>query len=77
MSKKHVLIMLACCLIPLMALAAIFVFKVPVNTVVFVGLALACPVSHLLMMRFMPHEHGGHEHTAHTATSKPLPAEKQ
>lgn len=57
MSKKHILIMVACCLIPLVALTAIFLFKIPVSTVVLAGLALLCPLSHLFMMKYMGHEH--------------------
>ncbi len=53
MNKKHVLIMLACCLFPLVALAAIFVFKIPVTSVIFIGILLLCPALHLLMMRNM------------------------
>lgn len=60
MSKKHLFIMLACCLLPIAALAAIFVFKVPVNSVVYAAIVLICPLSHLAMMKFM----GGHEHPA-------------
>jgi len=54
MSKKHILIMLACCLIPIAALMAIFVFKIAVSAVVYGVIMLFCPLSHLLM--------GGHNH---------------
>ena len=68
MTKKHYLIMLACCLIPLAAFAAIFLFKIPANSVVFFGILLLCPVLHLVMMRNMGHpaergassDHAGH-----------------
>lgn len=62
MNKKHVWLMLACCLVPLVALAAILLFNIPVNTVLLAGLALFCPLSHLLMMKFMPHARSDHEH---------------
>ncbi len=61
MTKKHVLIMLVCCLIPIGALAALFIFNVPINTVLFAVLILVCPLSHLLMMKFMPHGEA-HDH---------------
>ncbi len=70
MNKKHALIMLACCLIPLAALAAIFVFRVPVNSVFYVGLLLLCPALHLLMMRNMGHDHAG-DHSPGPAASAP------
>jgi hypothetical protein len=69
MNKKHLLIMLACCLIPLAGLVAITVFRVPTSSVVYFGLILLCPALHLLMMRGMTHPPGpersegvGHDH---------------
>ncbi len=69
MNKKHVLIMLACCLIPLVALAAIFVFKIPATGVIYFGILLLCPVLHLLMMRNMM----GHDHAGHYQAERPAP----
>lgn len=81
MNKRHVWLMLACCLVPVAGLTAIFLFDVPVNTVVLIGLALFCPLSHLLLVKFMPHEHrmrghGAHEIGTRTTASAPLPTEK-
>ena len=61
MTRKHVFIMLLCCLIPVAALGAIFLFNIPVNSVLLFVLILVCPLSHLLMMKFMSHDEG---HTA-------------
>ena len=58
MSKKHMLIMVACCLVPIAALIAISVFKIPVSTIIYGVILLVCPLSHLLMMKFMM----GHDH---------------
>ncbi len=57
MTKKHLLIMLACCLIPVAALLAIFVFNIQLNIVLLIILVLVCPLSHLLLMKY-----GGHDH---------------
>ena len=75
MDKKHILIMLACCLVPLAAFGAIFIFKVPITGVVYVGLLLLCPAMHLLMMRSMTgHDHGGqaHDHSDSPAANPQL-----
>lgn len=68
MNRKHLLIMLACCLIPIVALAAIFVFKIPANSVIYFGILLLCPALHLLMMRNMGHGHADHDHAGHDHT---------
>ena len=62
MNRKHALLMILCCLIPLAAFAAISILRVPVNTVIYVALALACPVMHLSMMRGMANHDGEHPH---------------
>lgn len=67
MSKKHVFIMLACCLISVIGLAAIFLFRIPVSTVLLIGMVLLCPLSHLLMMGFMDHEHNKSRSVEHPA----------
>ncbi|MFQ5419695.1 MAG: DUF2933 domain-containing protein [Anaerolineae bacterium] len=51
MNRKHLILMTIGCLLPLAALAAIFIFQVQVNTVLLFGLVLLCPAMHLLMMR--------------------------
>lgn len=56
-ANRHLWLMLACCLIPVAGLAAIFLFNVPVSTTLLVGLVLFCPLSHILMMKL-----GGHSH---------------
>lgn len=57
MSKRHIWIMLLCCLLPIIGLAAIFLLKIPVNTVVYFGLLLLCPLAHFFMLDQMGHNH--------------------
>ena len=72
MTKKHALIMVACCLIPIVAFALISVFKIPVSGLLSIGLILLCPISHLVMMKFMGSEHEGN----HSETQKPVGIDK-
>jgi hypothetical protein len=76
MSKKHTILMLLCCVLGMGAAAAIFFFGIPVNRVFTVLLILLCPVSHLLMMKFMmkgDHDHGTHEKTVIEGHVHPSP----
>ncbi len=66
--NRHMLLMILCCLIPVAALGAIFVLKIPVPRVLNYGLILLCPLSHVLMMGLMGR--GRHDQAA-TAASRP------
>jgi hypothetical protein len=65
MNKKHWLLMLACCLIPIGAIVAISVLKIPTTGLTSTVIALMCPAMMLLMLFSM---RGGHEehHEQHT-----------
>jgi uncharacterized membrane protein len=66
MKKSHLLVMLLCCLIPVVGLAAVYFFKVPLSNVLFYGILLFCPLSHILMMKYMGHDHSTTEpHSQH------------
>jgi hypothetical protein len=68
MLKKHIVIMLLCCLIPIAALGALFLFQVQVTPNIWFGIMLLCPVLHLLMMKFM---HTGEEQHHHRSPQIP------
>jgi len=62
--SKHALIMVLCCLIPLAILAVLLVIGVS-GTYLILGLALLCPLLHLVMMWGMRKDSGnsgGHVH---------------
>ena len=73
MNRKHALLMVLCCLIPLVGFAAISIFRIPANTVIYVALALACPAMHLLMMKgMMGHNHDDAHHLVEAPKVKEL-----
>lgn len=55
MHRKHLLVMAVGCLLPLTLLASVLLFKIQVNSALLFGLALLCPLSHLLIMGPMGH----------------------
>ena len=65
MKKSHMWLMILCCLIPVVGIVLVSFFKVPLNNVLFYGMILLCPLSHLLMMRFMGHDHSSEQHAEH------------
>jgi uncharacterized membrane protein len=64
MNKRHIWLMLLCCLLPILGLAAIFLFNIPVNTVLYFGLVLLCPVAHFFMMGSMQ-DHSDQQKATH------------
>ena len=64
MNKKHVSIMLNCCLLPITGISAVFLFRIQLNPTILVGLALLYPLSHLLMMSMIGRDRGNLPHTA-------------
>jgi hypothetical protein len=68
MTRKHLLLMAFGCTVPILALAAIFIFQIQISTVFLLGLFLVCPAVHVWMMR-------GHTgHSAHVPEQTDLPA---
>lgn len=63
--SKHALIMLLCCLIPILILAILWAVGVPWSYLIW-GVVLLCPLLHILMMWGMGKGHkkgdSGHAH---------------
>ena len=75
MKRSHIWMMILCCLIPVAGLVAVYFFKIPLSNVLFYGMVLVCPLSHLLMMRFMGHDHSSaDQHSQHQPHSNSMTA---
>ena len=60
--------MVLCCLIPIAALGAIFLFGIPANRVLLVGLFLLCPLLHGMMTGMGGHIPGGETSSDRSST---------
>ena len=72
MSKKHLLLMLVCCLIPIGLIVAIGTLAIPTSALTTTVIVLMCPLMMLFMMFGMRGDHGEH-HEHHPAA----PVEKK
>ncbi len=79
MKKSHIWLMILCCLIPIAAITAVYLFNIPLSSVLLYGFVLLCPLSHLLMMRSMGHDHSSTEtHSQHQHhVGSPIPPSQE
>jgi len=59
MNRKHMLMMLIGCLLPLAGFAITLLFKIPLHTAALTGLVWLVPLPYLLMMEYLHCEFGG------------------
>jgi len=52
-SKRHLWLMVICCLIPVVALVGVRLLSIPVNGTVLIILLALCPLSHIALMWVM------------------------
>ena len=63
MSKKHLILMVLGCVVPMGVFFVLFALGIPLNKLFFFALILLCPLSHIFMMRGMKH-HGHDDHAS-------------
>jgi choline-glycine betaine transporter len=62
MLDKHQNLMKICVLVVVGVIAAVLLLKIPLRNGLLFILLLACPLSHILMMRLMSHNSGENHH---------------
>ncbi len=72
--SRHMLIMVLCCLIPMVAIVAIAAFGISLTGVLRYALTLICPLGFVLMMVMMGRQ--GHDKPASEAEAGPAGQEK-
>jgi uncharacterized membrane protein len=65
MNRRHIWLMVLCCLLPVVGLGVMFLFNIPANTILYFGLILLCPLTHFFMMGQMEHDHNSEQHNGH------------
>jgi len=70
MGKKHLILMILCCVVPMGVIFVLFALGIPLNRLFLFAMILICPLSHIFMMRSMKH----HEHDDHASESTKIKA---
>jgi hypothetical protein len=60
--RKHLILMILGCAVPILLLAAIFLLQIEVGKALLFAIILVCPLSHLLMLGGQGHEQPPGEH---------------
>jgi len=63
MGKKHLILMILCCVVPMGVFFVLFALGIPLNRLFLFAMILLCPLSHIFMMRGMKH-HGQDDHAS-------------
>ena len=70
--SKHALLMLTCCLIPLAPIVALPATGLSLDGIALFLLFLLCPLVHILVMRWMGHNHGArHQQSSGSESGAP------
>lgn len=70
MGKKHLILMILCCVVPMGVFFVLFALGIPLNRLFLFAMILLCPLSHVFMMRGMKH----HEQDDHASESTKIEA---